>query len=166
MSKAEQPRHRLTPDEFREVVGHFASGVTVVTTALDGKPLGTTASAFTSLSLQPPMVVVCMNRDSDTGKAVLETGAMAVNILGEDQADLALHFAQHGVDKFEGIELSPGEHGQPLLADAVASLVCRVSEHISAATHFVFLAEVDEATASGGAPLTYFRGQFGRIALD
>jgi flavin reductase (DIM6/NTAB) family NADH-FMN oxidoreductase RutF len=91
---------------------------------------------------------------------------MAVNILGEEQADLAVRFARHGGEKFEEVPLTAGEHGQPLLSEAVASLVCRVTEQISAATHFVFLAEVDEATASGGAPLTYFRGQFGRIALD
>lgn len=155
----------LGAEEFREVVGHFASGVTVITTSLAGEPLGATASAFTSLSLDPPMVVVCLNRSSDTGQAVLESGRLAVNILGEDHAELAVHFARHGTDKFGEVDLRPGAHGQPLLADALASLVCRVTEHVVAATHFVFLARVDEATARPGSPLAYYRGRFGRLEL-
>ena len=156
----------LGAEEFREVVGHFASGVTVITTSLEGEPLGATASAFTSLSLEPPMVVVCLNRSSDTGQAVLESGRLAVNILGADHAELAIHFARHGTDKFGEVELRPGAHGQPLLAEALASLVCRVTEHVVAATHFVFLARVEEATARPGSPLAYYRGRFGRLELD
>jgi len=163
---AERGSGRLTPDQFREVVGHFASGVTVITTAADGAPLGATASAFTSLSLEPPMVVVCLNRGSDTGQAILRSGRLAVNVLGEDHAELAIRFAKHGGDKFTGTSFRDAEHGEPLLDDALACLVCRVADHVVAATHFVFLAEVEAATSRPGAPLTYFRGGFGRLELD
>jgi flavin reductase (DIM6/NTAB) family NADH-FMN oxidoreductase RutF len=158
-------RH-LTAGEFRDVIGHFASGVTVITTAVDGRPHGTTASAVTSLALEPPMLLVCMNRESATGRAMADSGAFAVNILGEDHGELAIRFARKGGDKFGGVELDRGEAGQPLLAGAIAHLECRVTERVAAGTHIVFIAEVEAATAQPGAPpLAYFRGRFGRLEL-
>jgi flavin reductase (DIM6/NTAB) family NADH-FMN oxidoreductase RutF len=157
---------RLTADEFRDVIGHFASGVTVITTSVDGQAYGTTASAVASLSLEPPSLLICMNLESATGQAVARAGRFAVNILGEDHGELALRFARKGGDKFAGVALTGGEHGQPLLAEALASLVCRVTERVAAGTHVVFIGEVEEATARPGAPLAYFRGRFGRLALD
>jgi 4-nitrophenol 2-monooxygenase / 4-nitrocatechol 4-monooxygenase, reductase component len=157
---------RLTSDEFRDVIGHFASGVTVVTVSVDDRPYGTTASAVTSLALEPPMLLVCMSRESATGRAMATAGAFAVNILGEDHGELATRFARKGGDKFDGVELAEGEHGQPLLADAIAQLECRVTEQVAAGTHTVFIAEVQSATARPGAPpLAYFRGRFGRLEL-
>lgn len=157
---------RLTPQEFRDVIGHFASGVTVITTALDGVPHGTTASAVASLSLEPPMLLICMSRSSATGQAVLRSGAFAVNILGEGDDELARRFAGKGDDKFAGVAVERGEHGQPLLVDALAQLVCRVTQQVEAATHIVFFGEVHEATARPGEPLAYYRGKFGRLAFD
>ena len=157
---------RLTSEEFREVIGHFASGVTVITVSVDGRPFGTTASAVTSLSLEPPMLLVCMNRESATGVAMGRTGAFAVNILGEDHGELAIRFARKGDDKFEGVEIAEGERGQPLLAGAIAHLECRVTEQVAAGTHIVFIAEVEAATAQVGAPpLAYYRGRFGRLEI-
>jgi flavin reductase (DIM6/NTAB) family NADH-FMN oxidoreductase RutF len=160
----EQPR-RLTPDEFRNVIGHFASGVTVITTTVDGKPYGTTASAVTSLSLEPPMVLIAMNQSSSTGQAIAAQGTFAINILGEDHGEIAVRFARKGDDKFDGIELAQGQHAGPLLADALAHVECRVTEQVVAGTHVVFIAEALVATARPGAPLAYFRGQFGRLEL-
>jgi flavin reductase (DIM6/NTAB) family NADH-FMN oxidoreductase RutF len=157
---------RLTAGEFRDVIGHFASGVTVITTSVDGRPHGTTASAVTSLALEPPMLLVCMNRESETGRAMAGGGAFAVNILGEDHGELAIRFARKGGDKFSGVALDRGEGGQPLLAGAIAHLECRVTEQVAAGTHIVFIAEVEAATARPGAPpLAYFRGRFGRLEL-
>src|SRR5262249_51456535 len=153
---------RLTSEEFREVIGHFASGVTVVTVSVDGRPYGTTASAVTSLALEPPMLLVCMNRESETGRAMASAGSFAVNILGE----LATRFARKGGDKFAGVELADGDQGHPLLATAIAQLECRVTEQVAAATHVIFIAEVETGVArSGAAPLAYFRGRFGRLEL-
>lgn len=160
------PLEPLKPQAFRDVIGHFASGVTVITTALDGIPHGTTASAVASLSLEPPMLLICMNRSSATGQAVLRSGAFAVNILGEGDDELARRFAGKGEDKFAGVAVDRRDHGQPLLVDALAQLVCRVTQQVEAATHIVFFAEVHEATARPGQPLAYYRGRFGRLAFD
>jgi 4-nitrophenol 2-monooxygenase / 4-nitrocatechol 4-monooxygenase, reductase component len=157
---------RLMPGEFRNIIGHFASGVTVITTADGGKRHGTTASAVTSLALEPPMLLVCMNRESATGVAMASTGAFAVNILGEAHGELAIRFARKGDDKFEGVEIADGERGRPLLAGAIAHLECRVTEQVAAGTHTVFTAEVEAATAQVGAPpLAYYRGRFGRLEI-
>jgi flavin reductase (DIM6/NTAB) family NADH-FMN oxidoreductase RutF len=156
----------LEPSEFRNVIGHFASGVTVITTSADGARHGTTASAVASLALEPPMLLVCMNRESATGLAMASTGAFAVNILGEEHGELAIRFARKGSDKFEGVELADGQCGQPLLAGAIAHLECRVTEQVAAGTHTVFIAEVEAATAQVGAPpLAYYRGRFGRLEI-
>lgn len=155
----------LTPDEFREVISHFASGVTVVTALNDGRPYGTTASAVTSLSLEPPMLLICMNRQSETGRAVYAAGHFAVNILGADQIALAKRFARKGANKFDGVPVSPGRWGEPLFDEALATLECRVAEQTTVATHYVFMAEVLSGAARAGTPLAYFRGQFGRLEL-
>lgn len=154
----------LSSDHFRDVIGRFASGVTVVTAVRDGVPLGTTASAFTSLSLEPPMVLVCMNRSSETGLAVRESGLFGVNILGESHPDLALRFAGKGANKFEGVAVETTETGLPMLAEALATLECRVTERTTGGTHLVFLAAVERAAAKPGNPLAYYRGQFGRFS--
>jgi flavin reductase (DIM6/NTAB) family NADH-FMN oxidoreductase RutF len=155
----------LTSDEFREVISHFASGVTVITALHDERVYGTTASAVTSLSLDPPMLLVCMNKQSETGRAVAQSKRFGVNILGADQVDLAERFAQKGGDKFAGVPVSPGKWGEPLFDEALATLECRVAEETTGGTHYVFLAEVESGAARGGAPLAYFKGKFGRLEL-
>jgi flavin reductase (DIM6/NTAB) family NADH-FMN oxidoreductase RutF len=155
----------LTPDEFREVISHFASGVTVITAVDGGRAFGTTASAVTSLSLEPPMLLICMNKQSETGRAVARSKRFGVNILGADQIDLAQRFAQKGGDKFAGVPVTPGKWGEPLFDDALATLECRVAEETSGGTHYVFLAEVESGAARGGVPLAYFKGKFGRLEL-
>jgi flavin reductase (DIM6/NTAB) family NADH-FMN oxidoreductase RutF len=155
----------LTSDEFREVISHFASGVTVITALAGDRPFGTTASAVTSLSLEPPMLLICMNKQSETGRAVAAAGHFAVNILGADQIDLARRFARKGGDKFDGVPVKPGRWGEPLFDEALATLECSVAEQTAVATHYVFMAEVVSGTARAGTPLAYFRGQFGRLEL-
>lgn len=164
--QGDEEDRRPTSEEFRHVIGHFASGVTVVTTVREGVPYGTTANAISSLCLEPPMVVVCMNQQSATGQAIVDSGALAVNILGERDGELAARFAARGGDKFRDTEMRHGRGGQPLLTSALAQLVCRVTRRVTAGTHNVFLAEVEQAEASSGAPLAYFRGQFGRLELS
>lgn len=153
---------------FRDVIGRFASGVTVITTAVDGTDFGTTASAVSSLSMDPPMILICLNRTSDTQAAVLRSGVFAVNILREDQGEVAYRFAKKGTDKFEGVAVRRGGTGVPLVEGALAHLECEVDETVAGGTHTVFLARVRQAVGTEGAPLTYFRGRFGRLesALD
>jgi flavin reductase (DIM6/NTAB) family NADH-FMN oxidoreductase RutF/DNA-binding FadR family transcriptional regulator len=155
----------LTADEFREVMGQFASGVTVITTVDDERRFGTTASAVTSLSLEPPMLLTCLNSSSATGRAIASRRLFAVNILGEDHSELAVRFATRNIDKYKGVETVDGLDGLPLLADAIATLECEVSETTQGGTHYVFLAQVRRARGGLGPPLAYFRGQFGRLEL-
>ncbi len=155
----------LSSDEFREVIGHFATGVTVVTAVDGGEWLGATASAVCSLSLEPPMLLVCIKQQSATGAAISATRRFGVNILGEHHGELAKRFATKGPSKFEDVEVVGGCFGEPLLAGALAHVECRVVDEVSAGTHTVFLAEVERAQAGDGAPLAYWRGQFGRLQL-
>jgi flavin reductase (DIM6/NTAB) family NADH-FMN oxidoreductase RutF len=154
---------QLTSHDYRDVIGRFASGVTVISATAEGRPVGTTASAVTSLSLEPPTILVCLDKTSATAGAILEAGRFAVNILGEEHADLARRFATKGPDKFAGLPVAEGETGVPLLDGALATLECRVTEQVSGGTHWVFMAEVERASAREGAPLAYFRGLFGRL---
>jgi flavin reductase (DIM6/NTAB) family NADH-FMN oxidoreductase RutF len=149
---------------FREVVGHFATGVAVITTRREGIDFGLTASAVASLSLEPPMLLVCLNRASVTHGALAAAGAFGVNVLTDAQADIARRFAgTERTTKFAGLRLHSGPLGQPLLSDALARLECRVTETVSGGTHTVFLGTVAHAEAAAGSPLTYFRGRFGRF---
>jgi flavin reductase (DIM6/NTAB) family NADH-FMN oxidoreductase RutF/DNA-binding GntR family transcriptional regulator len=149
---------------FRDVVGHFTSGVAVITTQHDDQRFGVTASAVSSLSMDPPMILVCLNRKLPTNGAVRASGAFAVNILAEHHGELATQFATSHPDKFRGVALTEGSLGVPVLADSLAHLECRVRECVDVATHSVFLAEVTTASAKSGSPLAYFRGTFGRFA--
>ncbi len=153
----------VTSARFREVIGHFASGVTVVTTAHDGAVFATTASAVSSLSDDPPMLLVCMNRSSDTGRALDASGRFAVNVLDHEQRDLAVQLARKGPDKLARVALRDGGTAVPVLEDCLAVLECTVAQRAEAATHVVFLAEVDAVLTRAGEPLVYFRGRFGRL---
>lgn len=153
----------LSSDAFRELIGHFASGVTVVTTTLDGVDHGTTANAVTSLSVDPPTLIVCMNRASATGAAMAKASAFAVNILAEGQADLAARFATKGDAKFAGVAIERSPAG-PLLTGALATIECRVREVTDGGTHTIFIAAAEHGAVRGGDPLAYFRGSFGRLS--
>src|SRR5436190_7043988 len=104
---------------FRDVIGRFASGVTVITTRTGDIDYGTTASAVSSLSMDPPMLLVCLNKTSETMQAIAASGWFAVNILGEHQADIAYAFARKAPDKFEGITISRGRMELPLIPGAL-----------------------------------------------
>lgn len=158
----------VDPTVFRHVIGHFASGVTVVTAAEGGRRYGMTASAVTSLSLEPPMLLVCLNHRTHTQAVVSRTNRFAVNILGEEHGMVAERFAlptddTRDGDKFAGLTVATGRLGAPLLANALARLECRVTQAVTGGSHRVFLAEVVHAEAGDGAPLTYYRGRFGRF---
>jgi flavin reductase (DIM6/NTAB) family NADH-FMN oxidoreductase RutF len=152
-------------DTYREAAGHFTTGVAVITTLHEGRRYGVTASAVTSLSLDPPMLLVCLNRSLATRDAVVATRRFAVNVLAEDQAALAMQFATRAPDKFAGVAVAEGLDGVPLLADALAHLQCTVVDPVDAATHTVLLAEVDATSIATGSPLAYFRGSFGRFEM-
>ena len=153
----------ISGEQFRDLIGRFASGITVVTTVADEVPYGTTASAMTSVSLSPPILLICMNRHSQTGQAISRSGHFAVNVLAEDQGHLANRFARKG-SSFADLSTTPGSRGAPLLADALATFECEVIDEVQAGTHIVMISAVDRASGRQGMPLAYFRGRQGRLS--
>jgi 4-nitrophenol 2-monooxygenase / 4-nitrocatechol 4-monooxygenase, reductase component len=153
----------LDSESFRAIIGHFGSGVTATTARRDGEDLGATASAFTSLSLEPPMVLVCLSRGGNTEQAIAETGRFGVNILRDTQGDVAESFASRRPDRFAGLDVSYGNCGIPLLDGALAHLECHTAEKVEGGTHSVFLGRVVQAEAHAGRPLAYYRGSFGQF---
>jgi flavin reductase (DIM6/NTAB) family NADH-FMN oxidoreductase RutF len=150
---------------FSDVIGRFATGVTIITSRHGETDYGMTASAVSSLSLQPPMLLVCINRASPTGDAVRRSGAFVVNVLAEDQADLAYRFAMPALDKFAGVDVARTTLGPVSIAGALARIECRVVEGVDAGTHTIFIGRVARAVGREGAPLAYFRGQYGQLHL-
>jgi 4-nitrophenol 2-monooxygenase / 4-nitrocatechol 4-monooxygenase, reductase component len=159
-----RPGHATIDGEvFRDVIGRFASGVTVVMARCDGANYGMTASAVSSLSLDPPLLLICVNRSNSTHKAISKSGAFAVNILDEAQTEVAATFATHGPSKFDGIGYGEGTLDLPVLPDALAVLECTLADKLVGGTHEVFVGQVRYARARDGAPLTYFRGRLGEL---
>jgi flavin reductase (DIM6/NTAB) family NADH-FMN oxidoreductase RutF len=146
---------------FREAISHFATGVTIVTTTFEDRPAGMTASAVCSLSLDPVMLLVCIDNRLATHHAIDTSRRFAVNVLGEDDEALARRFARSGEDKFQGVALRP-DSDPPLLADAIAHFVCDLRERVPGGDHSIFIGQVVGCAAERGRrPLLYYRSQFG-----
>jgi flavin reductase (DIM6/NTAB) family NADH-FMN oxidoreductase RutF len=147
---------------FREAIAHFATGVTVITTLHEGKPAGMTASAVASLSLDPVLLLVCINHKLPTHEAIENSRRFVVNVLGEGQQELALQFARPG-DKFAGVELDTDQE-LPVLRAAIAHFVCDVQERFPGGDHTIFTGLVRDCGARRGRrPLLYFRSGFGTL---
>lgn len=155
----------IAPDEFRRVLGHFASGVTIVSTCdADGRPTGLTASAFSSVSLDPPLILVCVDHKSQSYPAMRERGYFAVNILAVDQEAISRRFASSRLDKFESVPHRITDLGVPVVEGAVAQLECvTVSMHVEG-DHTIFVGRVERAATGGGDPLLYARGRYERLS--
>lgn len=152
--------HGVSSTEYRDAIGRFLTGVTVVSTECEGVKHGITASAVASVTLEPPTVLICLNRLSATGEAVRRSGHFAINVLNDTQEPLARHFASKAEDKFATIEHIFGRLGDPLLPAALAQLECEVSAHNQVGSHHIFFGRVIDVHCQAGAPLGYFRGQF------
>ena len=161
----ERTGRALDATVYRQVIGHFMSGVVVVTASHEGRNRGMTVSAIASLSLDPPMLITCLNAASRTQEVVRRAGAFAVNVLAEDQGDIAESFARPGPDPFDRVPFTPGLTGAPVLSDVLAVFECRVAEVVEGGSHRVFLADVLNARARDGSPLAYYRGRFGRVEM-
>ena len=146
---------------FRRVCGKYATGITVLT-VLDSKagPQGMTANSFTSVSLDPPMVLVCIDRKARILGYFAAGTRFAINVLHEDQKELSTCFARSGLDRFQGIAWSPGQNGCPIFPDVLASLECSVSQMVEAGDHVVVIGEVFHATWRDGQPLIYFNSSY------
>jgi flavin reductase (DIM6/NTAB) family NADH-FMN oxidoreductase RutF len=147
--------------EFREMMAGVCSPVAVVTTTADGVPYGTTVSAFMSLSMEPPMVLVSLNRDSDLLAMIRKSGYFGLNVLSSGQAELASTFARKGgAGKFSGVRWD-AEAGAPHLPGAGGFLVSDVSAYVEGGDHIILLGLVRAAYASPAPPLTYHARVFG-----
>lgn len=148
---------------FKEAMSRFASGVTVVTTEHDGTPYGMTVASFASLSLHPPLVLVCIERSAKSHDAIRASGRFGVSILAQSQADVSGRFASKAEDKFAGITTRRGEHGLPLIDGAICTLECRVYGELPGGDHTIFVGEVLDSETSDGAPLVYYRSSYREI---
>jgi flavin reductase (DIM6/NTAB) family NADH-FMN oxidoreductase RutF len=157
----------VSPAELREAMGHFATGVTVITSVSPGgEPVGTTANAVTSLSLEPPLVLACFDLNSATLSAIRSHGAFAVNVLGQRQRDLSANFAKRGLSAvWEGVTHHRGPTGSPRLADVIAVIECTVEHSFPGGDHEIVIGRVRhvETNGDGATPLLFWRGQYASI---
>lgn len=146
---------------LRTALGRYATGVTVITTCTDaGKREGLTANSFSSVSLDPPLVLWCLQRDGASAESFVSAGRFAVNVLGADQSDLSRHFAAPRLDKFDGVDHRPGLGGCPLLAGCLAHFECRTERTVEAGDHLIFIGRVVRSSHVEGDPLIYSAGRY------
>jgi len=148
---------------FREVLGHFATGVTIVTAMEDAEPVGFTCQAFTSLSLEPPLVALAPGKSSTSWPRIAAAGSFCVNILAEDQEALSRDFAISGGDKFTGVGWRSAGNGAPILDGALGWVECAFVVAHDAGDHELVVGRVQDMGVRRGRPLLYYRGGFGRF---
>lgn len=153
--------------EFKRALGQFATGITVVTTRDEGgTPLGLTVNAFCSVSLDPPLVLVCIDNRSETNAGFQRSRVLGVSVLAEGQEELSRRFAGVGGGKFAEVELEQGELGVLLVAGALAHLECRVVASHLAGDHTIYVGEVERLAARPGRPLVYHASGYRRLERD
>jgi flavin reductase (DIM6/NTAB) family NADH-FMN oxidoreductase RutF len=148
--------------EFRQALGQFATGVTVVTAASETGPIAMTVNSFTSVSLDPPLILWCPAHVSERHDAFAKAPHFAIHVLKEGQMDLARHFAKNGAD-FSPIDLINGAHDVPLFEDCLARFECATHTVHAGGDHSIIIGEVLRVTLDPGAPLAFQAGHFGRF---
>ncbi len=147
---------------FRTACGYFATGVSVVTmVSRSGEVHGLTANSFTSVSLNPALLLVCVDRAIASHPTMLEADGFLVNILTDQQEEIARRFATADIDKFEGVETTPGPYGAPQLSQCLAYLAARSYTHYDGGDHTIFIGEATDAELGDGLPLIFYRGMYG-----
>jgi flavin reductase (DIM6/NTAB) family NADH-FMN oxidoreductase RutF len=151
----------IDKEEFRRVLGSFAAGVTIVTTiGEDGQPYGLTATAFTSVSMDPPLVLVCVDKRSESHPHFHTSQVFAVNFLAVGQEEISKRFAVSGGDKFTAVPVRLGRTKAPVLSDALGHVECRIVDVLEGGDHTIFIGEVESLDARAGEPLLYYRGAY------
>jgi flavin reductase (DIM6/NTAB) family NADH-FMN oxidoreductase RutF len=154
----------IDPREFRNALGSYATGVTIITAmAGGGKPYGITCNSFASVSLNPPLVLWSLGMYSQGLPIFQNASHFAVNVLGASQQALAAQFAKASTDKFKDVSWTPGLGNAPLLADSVACFQCRAANRYYGGDHVIFLGAVEAYTYNGKEPLLFARGGYGRF---
>jgi flavin reductase (DIM6/NTAB) family NADH-FMN oxidoreductase RutF len=153
----------VDPMVMRQTMGKFATGVAVITTEVDGEPHGMTVNSLTSVSLDPPLLLVCFNHGARSAEAVGAAGRFVVNILSKRQQAIALRFAQRGEDHFAGLGLEYGGHRVPVVPQALAHLECDVERTVEAGDHTIVFGAVTDVCARAGDPLGFYGGKFSDV---
>jgi flavin reductase (DIM6/NTAB) family NADH-FMN oxidoreductase RutF len=157
----------IEPSRFREALGHYASGITVITSQIDGELLGFTCSSFYSVSISPPLVSFSVMSNSASYPRIRQAGRFAVNILSDEQVEISRQFARRGADKWQGVERLESPLGNPVIASSLHWLDCHIHAEHTAGDHLIVIGEVKalnlqkDATAR---PLLYYQGQYHNIA--
>jgi len=155
-----EPVGAVAPDVLRTVAGAFPTGVAAITVVHDNRPYGFAANAFSSLSLEPPLVLVCAARTSRTRPVLVAAGAFTINFLAADQEDVCRSLARKDDDKFADITWEPGPLGHPRIAGAVGYLDCTLHSMLPGGDHVIFTGFVSAAESNDAAPLIFHRGKF------
>jgi len=152
----------VSTEQFKAGLASFGSSVTVVTTIdSNGKPAGLTVTAFSALSKDPPLCLVCIGHEADAYPSLKVATSYAVNVLRSDQLDLATQFATHGRDKFAGVAHRAGTAtGCPILSGVLAAFECKVAARFPCGDHDIVVGSIESVEVDEGAPLVYFRGRF------
>lgn len=158
----------FTTRAFRDVLGNFATGIAIVTSRdTEGRPVGCTINSFASVSLDPPLVSFCIDRQAGTFAAFQSHGHFALHFLAEHQEEVSRRFAKAGEDKFGAVEPAAGIGNVPLLSDCLAHLECSVFQRVEAGDHVLILGKVEHFSVRDDLPpLLYFRGRYARVATE
>lgn len=155
----------VNKDQFRHALGHLAGAVSVVTAkGADGKLYGITVTAFSSLSLEPPLVLICIDQRASLHQHLRLGGHFAVNMLGEHQESVSRLFAARDADRFNEIGFTEGITGSPLLSGSLAFVECSIVNAYAGGDHTIFVGEVTAANAIEGKPLLYYRGKYAMLS--
>ena len=152
--------------KYRQVLGHFPTGVTVITAIVEGTPVGMAIGSFASLSLDPPQVLFCAGKTSSSWPKVRSAGSFCVNLLADDQEDVSRVFASKAEDKFSEIGWRRSGNGSPLLAGVLGYIDCTIENVVESGDHDIVIGAVtDLDVLHEGGPLLFFRGGYGRFQL-
>lgn len=154
----------VDPSQFRQLLGHFATGVTILTTTTPaGRPLGMTANSLSSVSLSPPLISVCVDREADMHSVILQASEFVVNVLASDQEALARRFSDKHEDRFDGVGYQLSPEGLVLLDGVLAHAICERQETYPAGDHTIVLGRVTGGTAYERHPLLFYRGGYAAL---
>jgi len=155
----------VDPATFRQLLGRFATGVTVVTTRTsDGRPLGMTASSVASVSLDPPLLLVCVDRKNDMRGALEHARHFVLNVLAADQEALSRRFAAEATDRFDGVDYRDNKQGLPVLDGVLATIECEKTDVVPGGDHTVYFGRVTGGAVTDRRPLLYYRGGYAGLA--
>lgn len=154
----------IDSQELRRVMGHFATGVTVITTVdKSGAPNGLTANAFMSLSLDPPLILISVDKKATCYACFEMQNGFTVNFLSEGQEEISRRFATKGADKFAGLQWHPGQNGAAIIEHTLGHIECKISQCHDGGDHTIVIGEILDVHAIGERPLLFFKGKYQRL---